>query len=96
MGRPLWEGRREPWRPPIPFSSRPPPGWKQGLALGCTVGLLSPEAEQRAATMPLGSALNYLPGNAEMSGLGLSKIAIYFCPILSWLSGVTELSAGSQ
>lgn len=96
MGRPLWEGRREPRRPLIPFSSRPPPGWQQGLALGCSVGLLSPEAEQRATTTPLGSALNCLPGNAEMSGLGLSKIAICFCPILSWLSGVMEPSAGSK
>lgn len=41
--------------------------------------------------MALGSALDRLCVNTETSGLGLSERAIYFCPILSWLSAVTEL-----
>lgn len=65
-----------------------------GLALGCTVDLFSLESEQRAKTMALGSTLGCLCGNTETSGLGLSERAIYFCPILSWLSPVTELWMG--
>lgn len=55
------------------------------LHLAVVKGLLTPESEWRETTMPLGSALNCLSGNAETSGFCLSKIAVYFlsCPELA-------------